>query len=46
MATRFTIIDLALAEDIGHGDITSEILIHAKLQGKATLLVTTEEENE
>ena len=33
------IIDLALAEDTGHGDITSEILIPEKLRGKATLLV-------
>ena len=33
------IIDLALAEDTGHGDITSEILIPRGLQGNATLLV-------
>jgi nicotinate-nucleotide pyrophosphorylase (carboxylating) len=32
------IIDLALAEDTGHGDITSQILIPPDLQGKATLL--------
>ena len=39
LATRFTIIDLALAEDTGQGDVTSEILIPADLNGKATLLV-------
>lgn len=33
------IIDLALAEDISQGDVTSEILIPPELQGKATLLV-------
>jgi nicotinate-nucleotide pyrophosphorylase (carboxylating) len=33
------IIDLALAEDTGKGDITSEILIPPGLRGKATLLV-------
>ena len=38
MATGFTIIDLALAEDTGHGDITSEILISPSLRGRATLL--------
>ena len=32
------IIDLALAEDISHGDITSEILIPPKLQGKASIV--------
>ena len=33
------IIDLALAEDISHGDITSEALIPPRLQGKASILV-------
>ena len=33
------IIDLALAEDTGQGDITSQILIPAELNGKASLLV-------
>ena len=33
------VIDLALAEDTGHGDITSEILIPKDLRGKASLLV-------
>jgi nicotinate-nucleotide pyrophosphorylase (carboxylating) len=33
------IINLALAEDISHGDVTSEILIPADLQGKASLLI-------
>jgi nicotinate-nucleotide pyrophosphorylase (carboxylating) len=32
------IIDLALAEDISHGDITSEVLIPPELQGKASIL--------
>jgi len=34
-----TIIDLALAEDISHGDVTSEVLIPPELQGKASILV-------
>lgn len=34
-----TIIDLALTEDAGHGDVTSEILIPPELQGKASILV-------
>jgi len=34
-----TIIDLALAEDISHGDVTSEALIPPGLQGKAAILV-------
>jgi len=34
-----SIINLALAEDISHGDVTSEILIPADLQGKASLLI-------
>lgn len=34
-----SIIDSALAEDIGRGDITSEILIPAELSGKASMLV-------
>ena len=33
------IIDLALAEDLGHGDITTEVLIPAQLQGKASILI-------
>jgi nicotinate-nucleotide pyrophosphorylase (carboxylating) len=33
------VIDLALAEDIGHGDITSQALIPPDLSGKASLLV-------
>ena len=33
------IIDLALAEDLGHGDVTSEALIPPELQGKASILV-------
>ncbi len=33
------IIDLALAEDISHGDVTSEALIPPELQGKASVLV-------
>jgi len=33
------IIDVALAEDISHGDITSEILIPPDLMGKASILV-------
>ena len=33
------IIDLALAEDISHGDVTSEALIPPELQGRASLLV-------
>ena len=37
-----TAIDLALEEDIGHGDITSEALIPPDLTGKAELLVKEE----
>ena len=33
------IIDLALAEDISHGDITSESLIPPELSGKASILI-------
>ncbi|MFC2034285.1 carboxylating nicotinate-nucleotide diphosphorylase [Chloroflexota bacterium] len=33
------IIELALSEDIGTGDITSQILIPSQLQGKASILV-------
>lgn len=33
------IIDLALAEDLSHGDITSEVLIPPDLQGKASILI-------
>ncbi len=36
------IIDLALAEDISHGDVTSAALIPAKLQGKASILIKAE----
>ncbi|MBI2850124.1 MAG: carboxylating nicotinate-nucleotide diphosphorylase [Chloroflexi bacterium] len=36
------IVDLALAEDTGHGDITSELLIPPDLVGKASLLVKAE----
>ena len=36
------IIDLALSEDIGPGDITSEILIPPELHGKASILVKAE----
>jgi len=36
------IIDLALAEDISHGDVTSEALIPPKLEGKASILVKAE----
>jgi nicotinate-nucleotide pyrophosphorylase (carboxylating) len=32
-----SIIDLALAEDVGHGDVTSEILIPLQLQGRASI---------
>ena len=33
------LIDLALAEDLGHGDITTEALIPPHLQGKASILI-------
>ena len=33
------IIDLALAEDISHGDVTSEALIPPELHGKASILI-------
>ena len=33
-----SIIDLALTEDIGHGDVTSEALISPELYGKASIL--------
>ncbi len=36
------IIDLALVEDISHGDVTSEALIPPELQGKASILVKAE----
>ncbi len=36
------IIDLALSEDIAHGDVTSETLIPVQLHGKASLLVKAE----
>ena len=36
------IIDLALAEDISHGDITSQGLIPSELQGKASILAKAE----
>ncbi len=34
-----SIIDVALAEDVSHGDVTSEILIPPQLEGKAFILV-------
>jgi len=37
-----SIIDLALAEDISHGDITSEGLIPTELQGRASILAKAE----
>ena len=37
-----SIIDTALAEDVSHGDITSEVLIPPELEGKASLLVKAE----
>ncbi len=33
------VIDLALSEDLGCGDVTSEALIPARLQGKASILI-------
>jgi len=33
------IIDVALAEDISHGDVTSEVLIPPGLQGRASIMV-------
>jgi nicotinate-nucleotide pyrophosphorylase (carboxylating) len=36
------IIDFALAEDISHGDLTSQTLIPPELQGKASLLAKAE----
>ena len=33
------IIELALAEDLGHGDITSDMLIPPNLQGKASIII-------
>ncbi len=33
------IIDLALAEDVSHGDVTSQALIPPELQGKASILI-------
>ncbi len=37
-----SIIDLALTEDVSHGDVTSEALIPPELQGKASILVKAE----
>lgn len=34
-----SIIGLALAEDVGHGDVTSQVLIPPELQGKASILI-------
>ena len=34
-----SIIDLALTEDVSHGDVTSEALIPPELHGKASILV-------
>ncbi len=31
------IIDLSIAEDLGHGDVTSEILVPPELEGRATI---------
>jgi nicotinate-nucleotide pyrophosphorylase (carboxylating) len=36
------IVTIALAEDVGHGDITSDILIPCDLQGRAYMLVKEE----
>ena len=36
------IIDIALAEDISHGDVTSKILIPLELQGRASILAREE----
>ena len=36
------IVDLALAEDLSHGDITSDILIPPELQGKASVIAKAE----
>ncbi|OGO37229.1 MAG: nicotinate-nucleotide diphosphorylase (carboxylating) [Chloroflexi bacterium RBG_16_57_8] len=36
------IVDLALAEDIGRGDVTSEILIPPELEGQASILIKAE----
>jgi len=36
------IIDLALAEDVSYGDITSEVLISPDLHGKASILIKEE----
>jgi len=36
------IIDMALAEDTGHGDVTSEALIPPQLQGNASVLIKEE----
>ena len=33
------IVNLALAEDLGHGDITSEALIPSNLEGKASIII-------
>ena len=38
----FPIIDLALAEDTGHGDVTSEALIPPTLPGRASILAKAE----
>jgi len=38
----FPIVDLALAEDTGHGDVTSEALIPPALVGKATIQAKAE----
>ena len=38
----FPIIDLALAEDTGHGDVTSEALIPPTLLGRASILAKAE----
>lgn len=34
-----SIVDLALSEDVGQGDVTSQVLIPPELQGKASILI-------
>ena len=37
-----SIIDFALAEDLSHGDVTSEVLIPPELHGRASMLIKAE----
>ena len=37
-----SIIDLAITEDVGYGDVTSEVLIPPELRGKASILIKAE----